>query len=129
MAVDCGAVFRKTNLTGSHSGAADGAFCLVADVRLDNRAELGRSLNLEHPEELADSAFLMAAWERWGPACLDHVVGGFAFAVWAPARQELFAARDHAGERAAFLPSVEGFVRAGLDAEGTAGTAGRVPRF
>ena len=82
--------------------SADRAFCLVADVRIDNRADLARGLNLIHPEELADSAFLMAAWERWGPTCLDHIVGGFAFAVWTPARQELFAARDHAGERPLF---------------------------
>jgi asparagine synthase (glutamine-hydrolysing) len=44
----------------------------------------------------------MAAWCRWGSACLEHLVGGFAFAVWTPARQELFAARDHAGERPLF---------------------------
>jgi asparagine synthase (glutamine-hydrolysing) len=82
--------------------SADGSVCLVADVRLDNRAELARELNLIHPEKLADSAFLMAAWLRWGASCLDHIVGGFAFAVWNPGRSELFAARDHAGERPLF---------------------------
>jgi asparagine synthase (glutamine-hydrolysing) len=80
----------------------DRSACLVADVRLDNRAELARTLNLVHPEELADSAFLMAAWLRWGSTCLDHIIGGFAFAVWTPSRQELFAARDHVGERPLF---------------------------
>jgi len=78
--------------------SSDRSTCLVADVRLDNRADLARELGLVHPEELADSAFLMAAWLRWGPACLDHILGGFAFAVWTPGRQELFAARDHAGD-------------------------------
>jgi asparagine synthase (glutamine-hydrolysing) len=81
---------------------ADRSFCLVADVRVDNRAELARTLNLNQPEELADSALLVAAWERWGQDCLDYVIGGFAFAVWTPSRQELFAARDHAGERPLF---------------------------
>jgi asparagine synthase (glutamine-hydrolysing) len=81
---------------------ADKSFCLVADVRVDNRAELANKLNLNHPEELADSAFLAAAWERWEAVCLDHVIGGFAFAVWTPSRQELFVARDHAGERPLF---------------------------
>jgi asparagine synthase (glutamine-hydrolysing) len=79
--------------------APDRSACLVADVRLDNRPELVRMLGLVHPEELADSHVLMAAWLRWGPACLDHIVGGFAFAVWTPALQELFAARDHTGDR------------------------------
>jgi asparagine synthase (glutamine-hydrolysing) len=80
----------------------DNSLCVVADLRLDNREELARELDLPHPEELADSSFLLAAWQRWGPACLDHIVGGFAFAVWTPGRQELFAARDHTGERPLF---------------------------
>lgn len=82
--------------------ARDRSCCLVADVRLDNRGDLTRELGLIHPEELADSDILLAAWLRWGEACLDHLLGGFAFAVWTPARQELFAARDHAGERPLF---------------------------
>jgi asparagine synthase (glutamine-hydrolysing) len=80
----------------------DHSACLVADVRLDNRADLARELGLIHPEELSDSSFLMAAWLRWGPACIDNLLGGYAFAVWTPGRQELFAARDHAGERPLF---------------------------
>ena len=76
--------------------------CLVADVRLDNRGDLARELGLVHPETRSDSEFLLAAWLRWGPSCLDRLVGAFAFAVWQPARQELFAARDHAGERPLF---------------------------
>ena len=79
--------------------APDRSCCLVADVRLDNRADLTRDLNLTQPDSLADSAILLEAWLRWGSACLDHIVGGFAFAVWTPARHEVFAARDHTGER------------------------------
>ena len=79
--------------------SVDRSACLVADVRLDNRADLVRDLSLTQPEILADSEILMSAWMRWGEACLDHIIGGFAFAVWMPAKQELFAARDHTGER------------------------------
>ena len=80
----------------------DRSACLVADVRLDNRADLIRDLDLQHPEELADSTILFAAWQRWGEACLDHILGGFAFAVWLPKQQMIFAARDHVGERSLF---------------------------
>ncbi len=80
----------------------DRSVCLVADVRLDNRADLARLLDLVHPEALSDSFFLLAAWQRWGESCLDYLLGAFAFAVWTPARQQLFAARDHAGERPLF---------------------------
>jgi asparagine synthase (glutamine-hydrolysing) len=88
----------------------DCSACLVADVRLDNRADLVRELNLQHPEELADSAILFAAWNCWGEACLHHILGGFAFAVWLPAQQTIFAARDHTGERGLFYHRGNGFV-------------------
>lgn len=81
----------------------DRSACLVADVRLDNRGDLARELGLVHPEELSDSAFLMAAWLRWGVGCLDNLLGAFAFAVWMPGRKELFAACDHVGERPLFF--------------------------
>ena len=84
---------------------------LIADVRLDNRAELERSLGIAtiQAEGLADSTLLAHAWERWGPDCLDHIVGVFAFAVWDQARQLLFAARDHTGERPLFYHQAKDF--------------------
>ncbi len=81
----------------------DRSTCVIADVRLDNRAGLARELGLTQPEHLPDSAFLLAAWLRWGHSCLDRLLGGFAFAVWTPARQEVFAARDPTGERPLFF--------------------------
>ena len=89
--------------------APDRSACMVADVRLDNRADLAWELSLTQPEELADSAILMAAWTRWGEACLDHILGAFAFAVWQPAKQTLFAARDHTGERPLFYHRGQNF--------------------
>lgn len=78
----------------------DRSACLVADITLHNRADLARQLNL--PSSSSNISLLMAAWLRWGPACLDHLLGAFSFAVWTPARQELFAARDHSGIRPLF---------------------------
>jgi asparagine synthase (glutamine-hydrolysing) len=89
--------------------SSDRTFCLVADVRLDNRQDLVRLLGLVHPEEMSDSFILMAAWERWGKSCLDHIIGGFAFAIWNASHQELFAARDHSGERPLFYYRDERF--------------------
>jgi asparagine synthase (glutamine-hydrolysing) len=80
----------------------DRSACMVSDVRLDNRAELAGKLDLRDPPGLSDSAFLMAAWLRWGTSCFDHILGAFAFAVWMPQRQEIFAARDHTGEQPLF---------------------------
>lgn len=78
-----------------------GRFVLVADVRIDNRSEIGSALGLEGPEfaEWSDSSLLLAAWERWEEGCLDRLVGDFAFAVWDSERRRLVLARDFAGAR------------------------------
>ena len=80
----------------------DGQSWLVADLRLDNRDELTRALDLTQPETFADATILAAAWARWGTDAMDHLRGVFAFAVWTPARQELYLVRDHVGERPMF---------------------------
>lgn len=78
-----------------------GRFRLVADLRIDNRAELTEALGLpaERTRGMADADFLMAAFERWDLDCLDHVVGDFAFALWDQAARRLVLARDPLGQR------------------------------
>ncbi len=85
----------------SADGLAAQPVVLVADARIDNRAELAAALALSSAELalLPDSAVLLRAWLRWGPECLARLAGAFAFAAWEPARQRLVLARDHAGER------------------------------
>jgi asparagine synthase (glutamine-hydrolysing) len=80
---------------------------LVADVRLDNRVELGAELGLSHEDTIvmADSDMLLAAWQRWREQCVDHLSGAFSFAVWNEQEQHLFLARDHTGERPLFYAS------------------------
>jgi asparagine synthase (glutamine-hydrolysing) len=78
-----------------------GRFKLVFDGRLDNRAELAGLLALEPGEAraLPDSAYVLAAFEKWGEACPQQLLGDFAFAVWDGEKRELFLARDHMGVR------------------------------
>ena len=90
--------------------SADGLACLVADVRLDNRTEVADELSLTHAAELSDAALLMRAWTRWGYECLDHILGGFSFAIWRPTANEVFVARDHTGERPFFYHRSEGLL-------------------
>lgn len=87
--------------TSDRQTTADAAVWLVADARIDNRAELARqfALSADQAASMADSAFILRAWLLWGRDCLHHLLGSFAFAVWDPRTEEFFLARDHAGDR------------------------------
>ena len=80
---------------------AGGHAVLVADLRLDNRDELISALQMpaERARTVCDAAVLLSAWERWNEACLDRLVGDYAFAIWDGARRRLLLARDPIGIR------------------------------
>ncbi|HEY1029816.1 MAG TPA: asparagine synthase-related protein [Pseudomonas sp.] len=82
----------------------NGRFVLVADVRLDNRAELANKLDISpaHLKVMADADVLLAAYEKWEQQVLDHLMGDFAFAIWDKQQHSLFLARDHMGRRPLF---------------------------
>jgi asparagine synthase (glutamine-hydrolysing) len=89
----------------------DGRFVLIADLRLDNRDELIRELQVppERARTLADSAILLAAWERWQETCFDHLVGDYAFALWDARAARLVLARDPLGARPLHYRHCAGF--------------------
>jgi len=78
---------------------------VVSDSRLDNRLELAEALGLvQRPVDmLGDAELLHAAWQRWDAACVNHLLGDFAFAIWDPRRQYLFCARDPMGVRPLYI--------------------------
>lgn len=75
--------------------------CLVtADARLDNRDELIAALGLDPAGRvIGDGELIAAAYGKWGLDCPGRLLGDFAFVVWDPRCQRLFAARDKAGMR------------------------------
>jgi asparagine synthase (glutamine-hydrolysing) len=79
----------------------DSRLTLVADVRLDNRAELAAALGLSlgAAASLCDADILLACVEQWGEAAIERLVGDFAFAWWDGRAGRLLLVRDFAGQR------------------------------
>lgn len=78
-----------------------GSGCLITgDIRLDNRDALRRELDpRDRPPSTGDAELTLAAYLEWGEACVERLLGDFAFAIWDPRRRWLFCARDHMGMR------------------------------
>jgi asparagine synthase (glutamine-hydrolysing) len=89
---------RRTQRVASGAG---GSTLLVADARLDNRAELFEALGIPAAEGrgLADSAVILRALERWDEAAVERLQGDFAFAFWDSRSRRLLLARDFLGNR------------------------------
>ena len=82
----------------------DGATWIVADARLDARAELIDKLAGQSHDLAAapDVELLLRAYFKWGENCVDHLLGDFAFAIWDGPQQRLFCGRDHLGVKPFF---------------------------
>jgi asparagine synthase (glutamine-hydrolysing) len=79
----------------------DESLVLVMDGRVDNREELRQEL-AGHGARLrdrSDAELVLRAYEVWGEACADHIIGEFVFFLWDARERNLFAARDAAGVR------------------------------
>jgi asparagine synthase (glutamine-hydrolysing) len=89
----------------------DGQRVLVSDGRIDNRRELSGELGLAWESPLIpDSAFILAAYERWGEDCPRQLIGSFSFAIWDEERKRLLLARSPFGARPVFYYNAGEFV-------------------
>jgi asparagine synthase (glutamine-hydrolysing) len=74
---------------------------IVADVRIDNREDLlkrGAALRARG-RTFSDAELVLWAYEEWGEACVNELLGDFAFVVWDRPQRKLFCARDPLGVR------------------------------
>lgn len=91
-------LLEKLPASNSHRTAV-----ITADARIDNRAELIESLDLAEPHShITDSELIRAAYEQWGPGCVNHLVGDFVFVIWDVRNQQIFCGRDPMGVKALY---------------------------
>lgn len=81
----------------------DGRLWIVADARIDARAELIAKLKAKSSAACAlsslapDAELILHAYDAWGEDCVEHLLGDFTFAIWDAPRRRLFCARDQLG--------------------------------
>ena len=81
-----------------------GTLHITATARLDNREALSETLGIPPSEHntISDSRLILHAYEQWGEACPEHLLGDFAFMIWDRERRKLVCATDHMGVRPLF---------------------------
>src|SRR5262245_10340899 len=77
--------------------STDGSLTVVFNGEIYNYLELKAELGGYRWASASDTEVILAAYERWGDACVEHFVGMFAFALWDERRHRLFCARDRIG--------------------------------
>lgn len=78
---------------------ADGSLTIIFNGEIYNYLELRRELiSKGHPiRSYSDTEVLLYAYREWGEACLDRLLGMFAFAIWDRRTRRIFCARDRVG--------------------------------
>ena len=82
---------------GAQPMAGHSGLVIVFNGEIYNYLELRAELSAYPFRSHSDTEVILAAYERWGESCLDHFIGMFAFIIWDPREQRLFAARDRFG--------------------------------
>jgi len=74
----------------------DGRFCITFNGEIYNYEEIRHELKQTgyRFQTKTDTEVILRSYQQWGPECLHHFNGMWAFALWDETRQRLFCARD-----------------------------------
>jgi asparagine synthase (glutamine-hydrolysing) len=91
------------DLAGGHQPITneDNAVTIVFNGEIYNYRELQSDLEARGHRfrTNSDTETIVHAYEEFGAACVDHLRGMFAFAIWDDREQKLFIARDRVGKK------------------------------
>jgi len=99
---------------------ASGEICIVFNGEIYNFAELRRELvsNGHEFRSQSDTEVVLAAYREWGVDCLLRLNGMFAFVIYDNRQQQIFMARDRAGEKPLFYALANGVLRFASELKG-----------
>ncbi len=80
-------------------------YAIVYNGELYNTEELRQALHKKgHTFSThSDTEALLLSYIEWGPSCVEHLNGIFAFAIWDEKKQRVFLARDRMGVKPLFI--------------------------
>ena len=90
------------DLTGGHQPMSneDESLWITFNGELYNYQELRKTLRQEHQfKTSSDTEVILHLYEELGEACVRHLRGMFAFAIYDTRNRSLFIARDHLGQK------------------------------
>jgi asparagine synthase (glutamine-hydrolysing) len=91
------------DLSGGHQpiSGEDGTATVVFNGEIYNFRDLQTQLEGQGHKfrTRSDTEAIVHAYEQYGTACVDHLRGMFAFAIWDDKQKTLFIARDRTGEK------------------------------
>jgi asparagine synthase (glutamine-hydrolysing) len=92
---------------------SDGQLTIVFNGEIYNFGDLRDELAaLGHAfRSRSDTEVILAAYRQWGTKCLDRLVGMFVIAIYDVQNNQLFLARDRAGEKPLFYAMSNGTLR------------------
>ena len=105
---------RRLSIIDLHTGAqpitdsAGNTICYNGEIY--NYLELRQELGGYDFRTRSDTEVILAAYQKWGVDCVDHLRGMFAFAIWDEERQQLFCARDNFGIKPFYYAFVDGIL-------------------
>src|ERR1700687_5799726 len=106
----CHTLLRTSAETDGRAQIASRGGCLwiAGDVRVDDRETLIAKLPPGPRDHITASSaeLILHAYDAWGEACVEHLLGDFSFVIWDARQRRVFAARDHLGVRPLFYSQV-----------------------
>lgn len=88
--------------------SADGNLVLVYNGEVYNFRELRNELGAYPFQSATDTEVVLAAWQRWGPDCVNRLNGMFAFAVYDQAAEKISLVRDRFGIKPLYYAEADG---------------------
>ncbi|HRJ70660.1 MAG TPA: asparagine synthase (glutamine-hydrolyzing) [Terrimicrobiaceae bacterium] len=115
------------DLEAGHQPMCGGGLSVAYNGEIYNYLELRRQLEDHWTFKThSDTEVILAAYSRWGEACVEHFRGMFAFALWDEAEKTLFCARDHFGIKPFYYAETSAGVAIGSEIKAVLGFLDRV---